>query len=149
MKTILSLASVLLVTCAATAQAQPSGGQRLAHTTAPDSYVNIRVTLSDTRITLSRHTAPRGTDARFFVRNVGKRAHGFQLGATDRGLGFQSGFRLDVAPGRQKVLILFLDYRTKLPFFSPQKADLHNPNMRGFFTIGPCAPTETGNFNGC
>jgi len=139
----------MLVALAATAQAQLSTGHRVARTTAPDYYVTIHVTLSDSKITLSRYSAPRGADAKFYVRNIGKQVHSFQLGKAKSGLGFQNGFHVDVKPGQQKLLILFLDYRTKVPFFSPQKADLHNPQMRGFFKIGPCAPVEIGNVDGC
>jgi hypothetical protein len=145
----LILAVAMLAALATTAQAQLSSGHRIARTTAPDYYVRINVTLSDSRITLSRYSAPRGADAKFYVRNVGTQVHSFQLGKAKAGLGFQDGFHVDLKPGQQKLLILFLDYRTKVPYFSPQKADLNNPHMKGFFTIGPCAPVEIGNVDGC
>ena len=67
------------------AQAQSvSTGHRLARTTAPDSYVNIHVTMTDTKFTLSRHSGPPGSDARFILRDVGKKPHAFQLGTRRR-----------------------------------------------------------------
>lgn len=105
-------------------------------TTAPNVYVDVHVTLTDSRIILSRHSAPRGTDARFIVRNVGKRPHSFTLGSVARGLGTQTGFDKVFRPNERQTVMLFLDYRGKLPYYSKLKADRKKPGMKGVFVVG-------------
>lgn len=152
MRKSLGLVALLVVAAfATTAQAQLRSGQRLARTTAPDSYVNIHVTMSDTKLTLSRHEGPAGSDARFIIRNIGKKPHTFQLGTAKRGLGFQTGFNALVKPGQQKILILYLDYRgAKVPYFE----DVHGtrstkPGMKGIFTVGNCLKVSAQQVDGC
>ena len=142
---------VLLAAVVATgAQAQLRRGDRLARTTAPDSYVNIDVTMTDTKFTLSRHSGPAGSDARFIIRDTGKKPHAFQLGEKKSGLGFQSGFNATVRPGQQKVLILYLDYRgAKVPYFGSMSADRNKPGMKGIFTVGKCLKVSAQNVDGC
>jgi hypothetical protein len=119
------------------AHAQPS-------TTAPTLFVNIGVTITDTRIVLSRHDAPRGTFARFIIRNIGTKPHAFTLGKAKRGTGRQSGFTSTVRPGARKILILFLDYRSRIPYFGSLPADRAKPGMKGTFTIGACVTAGVG-----
>jgi len=109
-------------------------------TTAPNVFVDIHVTLTDSKIILSRHSAPRGTDARFIVKNIGKKAHSFTLGTVARGLGTQTGFDKVFRPNQSQVLLLFLDYRGKLPYYSKLKADKNKPGMKGVFVIGAPIP---------
>jgi hypothetical protein len=113
-------------------------------TTAPTLFVNIRVTLTDTRISLSRHDAPRGTYARFIIHNVGTRSHAFTLGKARRGTGLQSGFTRTLRPRERKIFLLFLDYRSRIPYFGSLPADRMKPAMRGTFMIGACVPTSVG-----
>jgi hypothetical protein len=115
-----------------------------SRTTAPTLFVNIRVTITDTRIALSRHNAPRGTYARFIIRNTGTRPHAFTLGTARRGTGRQSGFTRTLQPRSQKILILFLDYRSRIPYFGSLAADRAKPGMRGTFTIGACVHASVG-----
>ena len=115
-----------------------------SRTTAPTLFVNIGVTLTDTRIVMSRHGAPRGTYARFIIRNVGKRSHAFTLGTARRGTGRQSGFTRTLRPGTRKILILFLDYRGRIPYFGSLAADRAKPGMKGTFTIGGCVNGSVG-----
>jgi hypothetical protein len=122
------------------AQSQP-------RTTAPDVYVNVYVTMTDTKFILSRHGGPRGADARFVLHNVGKHPHAFTLGTAKAGTGLQSGFSKTIMPGKQDILILFLDYRGKVPYFGGLPADRSKPGMRGDFTIGACLPGD--NVDGC
>jgi hypothetical protein len=85
---VLALASLTLV---AAAQARPE-------TTAPTVFYNVHVTLTSTRIVLDRHRAPRGTYARFIIRNLDTRPHNFTLGKARRGTGAQSGFSRTLKP---------------------------------------------------
>jgi hypothetical protein len=113
-------------------------------TTAPTLFVNVAVTITDTRIVLSRHDAPRGTYARFIIRNTGTRPHAFTLGTARRGTGRQSGFTRALRPGTRKILILFLDYRSRIPYFGSLAVDRAKPGMRGTFTIGACVHASVG-----
>ncbi len=110
-------------------QARPS-------TTAPNIFVKVNVTLTDSKIILSTNTAPRGTDAQFIVRNTGTKPHTFTLGTTKRGLGFQTGFTRVFKPGQHQVLLLYLNYRGVLPYYSNTPADLPKKAMHGTFVIG-------------
>jgi hypothetical protein len=105
-------------------------------TTAPTVIITVNVTLTDKAIRLSRHQAPRGSDVRFAVTNVGRRSHTFTLGTTKRGLGKQTGFSRVFKPGQHQVLLLFLDYRGVLPYFSNLPADLPKRAMHGKFVVG-------------
>jgi hypothetical protein len=110
-----------------------SGGQ--PQTTEPDVFVTIHVTITDARITLDRRSASRGDAARFVIRNVGTKLHGFRLGATKYGSGTQTGFSKTLKPREEKLILLFLDYRGRLPYYSYIKADLTKPGMKGIFRI--------------
>src|ERR1043165_2112326 len=105
---VLVLASLALVPAA---QARPQ-------TTAPTVFLNINVTLTNSRIILDKHSAPRGTYARFIIRNVGTRPHNFTLGKARSGSGAQSGFSRTLKPRQKRILFLFLDYRGPIPYTS-------------------------------
>jgi hypothetical protein len=105
-------------------------------TTAPNVFITVKVTLTDSKIVLSRHSAPRGTDVRFVVTNLGKEPHSFTLGTLDRGAGLQTGFARVFRPGQHQVLLLFLDYRGVLPYYSGLRRDLAKPGMHGTFVVG-------------
>jgi hypothetical protein len=130
-------ASVSGTAFAPAAHAQP-------RTTAPSGFVNIRVTLTDTRIVVSTHTAPRGTYARFIIHNIGTKPHAFTLGKAPRGTGSQSGFSRTLQPGARKILILFLDYRGRIPYFSSLPGDLPKSAMKGTFMVGDCISASVG-----
>ena len=66
-----------------------------------------------------------------------------------RGLGLQSGFSATVKPHKQKILILFLDYRGKVPYYGGLKVDRSKAGMRGKFDIGPCLKVEAQEVDGC
>lgn len=78
---VFALASLTLL---AAAQARPQ-------TTAPTVFYNIHVTLTNSRIVLDKHSAPRGTYARFIIRNLGTRPHNFTLGKARRGTAHRAG----------------------------------------------------------
>ncbi|MBV8079768.1 MAG: hypothetical protein JO186_05255 [Actinobacteria bacterium] len=100
-------------------------------TTAPSVYVNIHVTLSDSKITVSPKTAPRGANARFIVRNIGTRSHDFTL-SYGGGRGFTRAF----APGVQKILVLYLNVRGTMTYYGGSSAAASKPGMKGFFIVG-------------
>jgi hypothetical protein len=113
-------------------------------TTAPDLYVTVNVTMTNTKFVLSVHAAPRGADARFVIHNVSNKPNTFVVGKQNvgTGTGAQTGFSATVKPGGTKILILFLDIRGKIPYSSGLAADRSNPAMRGEFLIGPCTHYE-------
>jgi hypothetical protein len=126
------------------------GGQALAggripnapSTTAPDLFVKINVTITNTRFIVSMHSGPRGADARFDIHNVSNKTNIFAIGNEKYDTGAQTGFSASVKPGQSKILILFLDIRGKIPYHSGLPADRNNPGMKGVFVIGPCTHYE-------
>jgi hypothetical protein len=105
-------------------------------TTAPPPVVTVKVTITDSRISMIPARAQRGVMARFILINRGKTAHTFKLGHERRGTGTQTGFTKALKPSEQNILIYFLDYRGKLPYLSILPvADRSKPGMRGVFTI--------------
>ena len=111
--------------------------QSSAHpeTTDPPPVADIQVKITDTRISVNPSSAERGAYARFIVRNVGTKPHSFTLGTAKRGTGSQTGFSRTVKPKAQKILLLYLDYRGRLPYYSSLPADRSKPGMKGTFTI--------------
>jgi hypothetical protein len=120
---LLGAAAVVAGVIATSAAAQPQ-------TTAPNVFVKIHVTLTDTKVILSPKHAPRGTDAQFLVRNIGTKPHTFTFGTLKRGLGVQTGFSRLVKPGQHQVLLLYLNYRGVLPYYSD------HGRVQGKFIIG-------------
>jgi hypothetical protein len=104
-------------------------------TTAPPPVVTIKITITDSRIAMHPKRAQRGSMARFILLNLGKKPHTFKLGHERRGTATQTGFTKPLKPSEQHVLIYYLDYRGKLPYFSPLPADRAKPGMKGIFTI--------------
>lgn len=84
---------------------------------------------------MSPKRAQRGSMARFILLNLGTKPHTFKLGHERRGTGTQTGFTKALKPSQQHILIYFLDYRGKLPYFASLPADRSKPGMQGFFTI--------------
>jgi hypothetical protein len=104
-------------------------------TTAPPPVVDVKITITDARFGVSPSRARRGSLARFILVNLGKKPHSFKLGHERRGTGSQTGFTTAVPAGAQRVHIIFLDYRGKLPYAPALPADKSKPGMRGNFTI--------------
>jgi len=127
---ICALAAISAVALVPAAQisAQP-------RTTAPPPVVSIKITITDTAIRMSPKRAQRGAMGRFILFNLGKKPHAFTLGHERRGTGTQTGFSRVVEPGRQSILILFLDYRGTLPYLGSLPADRAKARMKGTFTI--------------
>jgi hypothetical protein len=131
---ILVFAAVLVVVFAV-------AGQALA-TTAPDLYVDVNVTMTNTKFILSRDSGPRGADARFDIHNASNKPHNFALGNGAIDTGVQTGFSVTVKPGQSKILVLFLDYRGKVAYHAGLAADRNKPGMKGYFLVGPCTHYE-------
>jgi hypothetical protein len=104
-------------------------------TTAPPPVTDVKVTITDSVIRMSPKRAFRGDYGRFILVNVGKRPHTFKFGGAKRGAGVQTGFSAALKPGQQKILLLFLDYRGRIPYFGSLAADRALSGMRGVFTI--------------
>jgi hypothetical protein len=139
----LGLVTALVAVLVMVTQAQ-AGGRLPMHpsTTAPDLYVTVNVTMTDTKFILSTHAAPRGADARFVIHNVSNKTNIFAVGKAEYGSGAQTGFSAKVKPGQKKILILFLDVRGKIPYYGALPADRNKPGMKGVFMIGPCTHYE-------
>src|SRR3954468_24573134 len=75
---VIAVSAVSLVPAAAVT----AGPARTAapRTTEPVDWVDIRITITDTRIRLSRTSVERGVVGRFIVRNIGARVHDFTFG---------------------------------------------------------------------
>ena len=125
--TLAAVSAVALVPAAQSAD-QPQ-------TTAPPPVSNIKVTITDTGITITPKRAQRGSMGRFILVNTGKKAHTFVLGHERRGTGVQTGFKKALRPSQQSVLILFLDFRGLIPYHAPLPADRNKPRMQGTFRI--------------
>ena len=125
--TLAAISAVALVPAAQSAD-QPQ-------TTAPPPVSNIKVTITDTGVTISPKLAQRGSMGRFILVNRGKKPHTFVLGHERRGTGVQTGFKKALKPSEQSVLILFLDFRGAIPYHSPLPADKTKPRMQGIFRI--------------
>lgn len=111
------------------------GAQARPQTTLPGLVLDVRVVITDTRIVLDRHSAPRGVEARFAIRNTGAKAHNFTLNRPKFTTGRRQGFSRTLKPGQHLKVRLFLDVRARQTYFSRLPADRAKPGMRGFFVI--------------
>jgi hypothetical protein len=132
MKKLLPILALALLAVGLVPGAQAIGPD----TTVPDVFLNVHVTITDTRIKLDRRFATRGDEVRWIIRNTGTKTHSFTLGTTSkRGVATQTGFSSVLKPKEQKLNLMFLDYRGPLPYRSILPADRNKPGMRGTFTI--------------
>ena len=111
------------------------GAQARPRTTLPGLVVDVRVVITDTRIVLDRHSAPRGVEARFSIRNTGAKAHNFTLSGPKITTSRRQGFSRTLKPGQHLNVRLFLDLRARQTYFGGLPADRHKPGMRGFFVV--------------
>lgn len=125
---VVVVAILAALSVSAAAQAHPL-------TTRPQLELDVRVTITDTRIVLDRHTAPRGVEARFHIRNTGAKTHNFTLSGPRLSSGRRQGFSQTLKPGQRKTVRLFLDVRARQTYFSGLSADRSKPRMRGVFVI--------------
>jgi hypothetical protein len=105
-------------------------------TTGPALFFTIKVTISNTRITLSRHDLPRTYSARFSIRNVGTKAHSFTLGTGPRGTRRGVVVSRVVKPKTSAVAFLInAEFRGVLNYYSSVAGDRGKPGFQGTFTI--------------
>lgn len=92
-----------------------STGSASRATTSPGQYFTIRVTITNSSMTLSPTHAPRGSTAIFLVNNFSTSSRVVALGdatlKTHRG----TGFAVKLARNEQKRLLVYLAYRGPLP----------------------------------
>jgi len=86
-------------------------------------------------VKLSPPLGYRGDYARFTLINSDKKPHTLTFGHQKKGTGVQTGFTAALRPRQQKILLLFLDYRGKVPYAGTLPADRAKPGWKGFFTI--------------
>jgi hypothetical protein len=122
------LAVLPALSLAAVAHARPL-------TTAPSYVLNIHVTITDTRIVVDPHSAPRGVEARFIIKNTGTKAHNFTLNGKTSAAGVRQKFSRTLKPQQRVIVRLFLDGRARIPYFDGLPADRSKPGMKGFFVI--------------
>ena len=123
----LAVVPVALIAVGA-AQARPD-------TTLPTSVLSIHVKITDSRITLDPQSAPRGVEGRFVIKNVGTRKHNFTLDIGPTGAGATPLLSRTLAPHRQAIVPLFLDYRGKVQYLDRLPADRSKSGMRGVFVV--------------
>jgi hypothetical protein len=110
--------------------------QSQTRTTAPSVYVNIKVTLDNSRVSVSRRFGPRGVAARFIVGNVGTKPIKFTVGDRSPTTGNLFGFSRSFKPGTKQILLLYLNYRGAIPYFVGQSFARAKSGERGVFTVG-------------
>lgn len=117
MKKILLSVAVL---AASLAVLVPSG----TATTEPSVQINVKVTVTDTAITMSRYRARRGWGAHFIITNTGRKPHTVDIG------GLVSKV---IKPGGKATVSASLDERGKYPF--SVKLNASGPGHRGVFVV--------------
>jgi hypothetical protein len=113
------LVLMVVLVSAATAAFMPAASA----TTQPSFIIDIRVTMSDSAVKLSRTQAYRGWGVNFIVRNVGKKPHKFQIG------GLQTPA---LAPGGRFKLEVNLELRGKVVYRDQLN---RGPRTRGVFRV--------------
>jgi hypothetical protein len=118
---------VLLASLAASA----SASARTDTTNAP-AFLTIKVTITDSSVTVRPSTALRGTNAIFILTNRGKSTQKWVLGNATRGVGKTSGFASVLRPDQQKNVVMYLDYRGQLPYSTTKVggATVHHGNFK-------------------
>ena len=132
---LLAVAGAVAAVSLVPAAAGTAGSARTAapRTTEPTEWVDIRITITDSRIRLSRTTVERGVVGRFIVRNIGVKTHDFTFGDPN-----SPGGHVTTGPLKRngkKTLLAFLDYRGSFPYQSTIKADQNRAGMKGKLTI--------------
>jgi hypothetical protein len=110
-RSLVPVALLASLAVAASAAARPD-------TTNAPAFLTIKVTITDTSVTVTPNTAIRGTNATFILTNRGKTTQKWVLGTASRGVGKTSGFVTVLHPDQQKNVVMYLDYRGQLPYSS-------------------------------
>ena len=103
-------------------------------TTNAPAFLIVKVTITDTSVTVRPNAAPRGTNATFILTNRGKTTKKWVLGNATRGAGKKIGFASVLAPDQQKSIVMFLDYRGPLPYSASQLSGAKTV-LKGSFRI--------------
>jgi hypothetical protein len=123
-----------LVVAAASASALVTAAPGFARpqTTNPGAFETVRVMLTDRSLTVSPSVSGRGVTGIFIITNRGTKTHTWVIGDTTRGPGKNIGFARTLRPGQQLTIVLFLNYRGVLRYYSP---GIGKRALRGIFTI--------------
>ena len=119
------VACLLSLSFAASASARPQ-------TTNAPAIVTIRVTVTDNAIIMKPKSAVRGSTAIFLFSNHTTKPHTLVIGDTGRGVGKTIGFATKLVPNGQQRVVMFLDYRGSLPYFSRNSP---KSSFKGVFRI--------------
>ena len=88
--------------------------------------------MTDNAILMKPKFAARGTTAIFLFSNHTTKAHTLVIGHTGRGVGKTIGFATKLVPNGQQRVVMFLDYRGPLAYFSRNSP---KPSFKGVFRI--------------
>jgi hypothetical protein len=128
LRSLTVLATLTTLSLAAAAQSRPL-------TTVPSLTLDVHVTITGTRIVLDRHSAPRGVDARFVIKNATGNAQNFTLSGGKAATGAQQGFSRTLKPHQRETVRRFLDFRGRYRYFGGPPADRGKPGTSGTFVI--------------
>jgi hypothetical protein len=119
------LVAALAVSASASASARPD-------TTNAPAFLTIKVTITDSSVTVKPSAALRGTNAIFILTNRGKSTQKWVIGNATRGVGKTSGFATVLRPDQQKNVVMYLDYRGQLPYSTTKLggAAVHHGNFK-------------------
>jgi hypothetical protein len=126
-------ACLLVAAAAATGVVIVAPGFARPQTTNPGTYETVKVTITDSATTVRPNVSARGVTAVFIITNRGKKTHTWVIGDTTRGPGKTIGFSRTLKPEQQRTVVLFLDFRGRLPYYIPDAS--RKPTMRGAFII--------------
>lgn len=84
-------------------------------TTNAPAILTVKVTLTDSKISMTPNHAARGSTVTFILTNRGKKKHTFAFGAAKPRLGLQ-GFARTLASNQQATVVLFLGFRGVLKY---------------------------------
>jgi hypothetical protein len=101
-------------------------------TTNAPAILTIKVTITDTSVTVKPSSAARGTNCIFVLTNRGKKTRRWVIGTPKRGVGKTIGFATILTPDKQKTIVMYLDYRGLLPYSSSAAG---SRTLKGTFRI--------------
>jgi hypothetical protein len=121
-----------------------SGASGSARTTNPSVFVAIHVTITDSKVVVSPRSEPRGSTARFIMKNTGSKPVTFNVGKQSPGLGIRFGFKTTLRPGVHRILLLYLAARGFVPYYVGGSYGGAKASQRGQLIVGAtcsvCAP---------
>jgi hypothetical protein len=106
-------------------------------TTSPGVNVKVYITLTGSKVIVTPKVAPRGSDALLIVHNVSRNPQRLAFDYKELAGGVHTGFNRVFKPGERQILVLFLDYRAALPYYSGPSFAGSNAASRGIFLVGP------------